>query len=74
MADAAPQVDDPALETQTGGAFGTKAVGWETFEFARNPYYNVIVIAVFAAYYSSTVVGESTMGQILAGSMIAAAG
>lgn len=72
-------VDDPGdravISGQiTGGAFSRKGIGWAIFEWARNPYYNVIVIYVFAAYFSTVLVGDGVKGQALIGITIGIAG
>ena len=36
-----------------GGPFGIKGLAWAIFEGARNPYYNLIVIYVFAPYFAT---------------------
>lgn len=58
----------------TGGVFGPKALGWAIFEFARNPYYNLIVIYVFSPYLAGAVAGGGGTGQITASVTIAIAG
>lgn len=58
----------------TGGVFGPKALGWAIFEFARNPYYNLIVIYVFSPYLAGAVAGGGVTGQIVASVTIAIAG
>lgn len=68
---AATTPDFPAVE---GGAFGKKALGWATFEFARNPYYNLVVIYVFAPYLANVVAGGGVTGQVVASINIAVAG
>lgn len=74
MAVAVPQTEDPAYAPATGGALGKKGIGWALFEFARNPYYNVIVISLYAPYFSNFVVGDETRGQAMVGWTIAIAG
>jgi len=74
MSGAVPQSDDAAYEPATGKAFGKKGIGWAIFEFARNPYYNVIVISLYAPYFSKFVVGDETAGQAMVGWTIAIAG
>lgn len=74
MSGAPVQTDDPAFEPATGTAFGKKGLGWAIFEFARNPYYNVIVISLYAPYFSKFVVGDETEGQAIVGTTIAIAG
>lgn len=74
--------DEPALaETAqnapseaTGGALGSKGIGWAIFEWARNPYYNVVVIYAFTPYFTASVIGDPDLGQTLIGVTIALAG
>lgn len=61
MAGAAPVATGSTQASATGGVWGLKSLGWALFEFARNPYYNLIVIYVFAPYYSNVVVAESLL-------------
>ncbi len=58
----------------TGGALGRKGLGWGLFEWARNPYYNVIVISIFTPYFASHIVGDGERGQTIVGATIAIAG
>lgn len=58
----------------TGGPFGKKALGWASFEWARNPYYNIIVIFIFTPYFANSVIQSGEMGQTLVGVTIAIAG
>ena len=58
----------------TGGAFGKKAIGWASFEWARNPYYNIIVIFIFTPYFANAVINSGELGQTLVGVAIAIAG
>ena len=58
----------------TGGALGLKGVAWAIFEWARNPYYNVIVIYVFAPYFANVVAGGGAEGQATVADTIKIAG
>ena len=58
----------------TGEAFGIKGLAWAVYEWARNPYYNVIVIYVFTPYFANQVVGGGPAGQSVVANTIAAAG
>lgn len=58
----------------TGGAFGKKGFGWASFEWARNPYYNVVVIYTFTPYFAGSVIQGGELGQTLVGVTIAIAG
>ena len=78
MADAILRSDDAdgqsGPEEVTGGAFGKKGIGWASFEWARNPYYNIIVIFIFTPYFATTVIPNGELGQTLVGATIAIAG
>ncbi len=63
MSGAPVQTDDVTYEAATGGALGKKGIGWAIFEFARNPYYNVIVIGLYAPFFARSVVGDPVQGQ-----------
>ena len=49
-------------------------LSWAMFEWARNPYYILIVIYIYAPYFSSVVVGDPVKGQALAGTLAGYAG
>ncbi|MEO0882137.1 MAG: MFS transporter [Pseudomonadota bacterium] len=66
--------EDGQAEPVTGGPLGKKGVGWAIFEFARNPYYNAVVIAAFATYFARDVVGDPVQGQALVARTILIAG
>ncbi len=68
------EAEKAGYEQATGTAFGKKGLGWAIFEFARNPYYNVIVISLYAPYFSKFVVGDETQGQAMVGWTITIAG
>jgi len=58
----------------TGGPFGIKGLAWAMFEGARNPYYNVIVIYIFAPYFADVIIGGGERGLTLSGLTITIAG
>ena len=70
----APTDGSSVAEPATGGAFDIKGIAWAIFEWARNPYYNVIVIYVFTPYFAQYVVGGGAAGQTVVANTIAAAG
>lgn len=74
MSGAIPSETDAEYEPATGGALGPKGLGWGIFEFARNPYYNVIVISIFAPFFAASVVGDGANGQSVVAITIAIAG
>ena len=67
-------VIDVTREAVTGGPFNKKGIGWAIFEWARNPYYNLIVIYIFAPYFATHVVADPVRGQALVGQVIFIAG
>ena len=44
-----------------------KGLAWAVFEGARNPYYNLIVIYVFAPYFAKELAGGGEHGLSLSG-------
>lgn len=71
---AAPVVITDGEGSASGKALGIKGLAWAIFEWARNPYYNVIVIYVFTPYFAREVVGGGPEGQTVVANTIAAAG
>ncbi|RZV35469.1 MAG: hypothetical protein EX262_02065 [Sphingomonadaceae bacterium] len=71
------QTADPSPETRpivtrpasgTGGALGRSGFAWAVFEWARNPYYILIVIYIFAPYFARDIIGADLLaGGTLAG-------
>lgn len=47
---------------------------WASFDWARAPYYYVVVLYVFSAYFAQTVVGSGAEGQTLFSTMVTLAG
>ncbi len=70
----APAEGTHPTQAGTGEALGIKGLAWAVFEWARNPYYNVIVIYVFTPYFANAVVGGGAAGQTVVANTIAAAG
>ncbi|MEO1553715.1 MAG: MFS transporter [Pseudomonadota bacterium] len=70
----APADAVPGSHTAHGKALGIKGIAWAIFEWARNPYYNVIVIYVFTPYFAKEVVGGGAAGQTVIANTIATAG
>ena len=63
-----------ARATVDGGPFGIKGLAWAIFEGARNPYYNLIVIYIFAPYFASVLAGGGADALSLSGLTITIAG
>ncbi|MEM7459340.1 MAG: MFS transporter [Pseudomonadota bacterium] len=72
--DATAESNAGQTEPVTGRAFGKKGFGWAVFEWARNPYYNIVVIYVFTPYFAASVIQSGELGQALVGATIAIAG
>ena len=47
----------------TGGAMSPPGLSWALFEFARNPYFMLIVTYVFPPYFAQYIVGDPVQGQ-----------
>lgn len=65
MTDAAP-VGDPgagSANSRVGGLMQPAGMSWALFEFARNPYFMLIVTYVFPPYFAQFVVGDPVLGQ-----------
>lgn len=56
-----PIVDAPAQGE--GGALGKTGFAWAVFEWARNPYYILIVIYIFAPYFARDIVGADLLAS-----------
>lgn len=48
---------------ERGGAWDKPAIGWAMFEFARNPYYILVIIYIFAPYLAKEVVGATALAD-----------
>ncbi len=47
----------------TGGAMGKTGFAWAVFEWARNPYYILIVIYIFAPYFARDIIGADILAS-----------
>ena len=67
--------DDPALAANPlsqqhirptsgeGGALGRTGFAWAVFEWARNPYYVLVVIYIFAPYFARDIIGADLLAS-----------
>ncbi|MFN2100466.1 MFS transporter [Altererythrobacter sp. MF3-039] len=46
-----------------GGALGKTGFAWAVFEWARNPYYILIVIYIFAPYFARDIIGADMLAS-----------
>lgn len=46
-----------------GGALGKSGFAWAVFEWARNPYYILIVIYIFAPYFAREIIGADILAS-----------
>jgi UMF1 family MFS transporter len=46
-----------------GGAFQKTGFAWAVFEWARNPYYILVVIYIFAPYFARDVIGADILAS-----------
>lgn len=49
-------------------------IWWASFDFARSPFYYVVIIYVFSTYFAESVVGDSARGQAIFSSTVTFAG
>jgi MFS transporter, UMF1 family len=62
----APQADVSGAGTansRVGGVMQPAGLSWAVFEFARNPYFMLIVTYVFPPYFAQYIVGDPVIGQ-----------
>jgi MFS transporter, UMF1 family len=60
--------------TRVGGPWAPAGFSWSLFEFARNPYYMLVVIYVFAPYFSKHVAGGGVEGAAKVADVITVSG
>lgn len=53
----------PRLSRGEGGALDRAGFAWAVFEWARNPYYILIVIYVFAPYFARDIIGADLLAS-----------
>lgn len=53
----------PESRPQPAHASTLGQVSWAMFEWARNPYYILIVIYIFGPYFTAEVIGDPVRGQ-----------
>ena len=46
-----------------GGALGRTGFAWAVFEWARNPYYVLVVIYIFAPYFARDIIGADLLAS-----------
>ncbi|MEZ6031381.1 MAG: MFS transporter [Hyphomonadaceae bacterium] len=65
MSDAgrAEQGGDGVADRRVGGLMQPAGLSWALFEFARNPYFMLIVTYVFPPYFAQFLVGDPVQGQ-----------
>lgn len=56
-------VPDGSTDKRVGGVFAPAGFSWALFEFARNPFYMIIVTYVFPPYFQTYVIGDAVRGQ-----------
>lgn len=52
-----------AKRQRVGGVMAPAGFSWALFEFARNPYYMLIITYVFPPYFAQLVIGDPVEGQ-----------
>ncbi|WP_421991741.1 MFS transporter [Qipengyuania sp.] len=59
-----PLANQPVRQTTgEGGALGRTGFAWAIFEWARNPYYILIVIYIFAPYFARDIIGADLLAS-----------
>lgn len=59
-----PQTKQPPRQTAgEGGALDKTGFAWAVFEWARNPYYILIVIYIFAPYFARDIIGADLLAS-----------
>lgn len=61
LPEARPITDRPAHGE--GGPLGKTGFAWAVFEWARNPYYILIVIYIFAPYFARDIIGADVLAS-----------
>jgi MFS transporter, UMF1 family len=54
---------DERANSRVGGVLAPAGFSWALFEFARNPYYMLIITYVFPPYFAQFVIGDPVEGQ-----------
>lgn len=52
------QLGVPGQSVGEGGVYGKTGFAWAWFEWARNPYYILVVIYIFAPYFAGLIAGD----------------
>src|SRR5690606_426702 len=60
---AQPAEADARTSSRVGGVLAPAGSSWALFEFARNPYFMLIVTYVFPPYFAQFVIGDPVEGQ-----------
>ena len=60
---AVTESEDTSKHYGTGGALDKTGFAWAIFEWARNPYYILIVIYIFAPYFAREVMGADILAS-----------
>lgn len=61
--EATTEPTDHSAHYGTGGALDKTGFAWAVFEWARNPYYILIVIYIFAPYFAREVIGADILAS-----------
>src|SRR5580704_13061013 len=60
--------------TGTAPASRIGQASWALYEWARNPYYILVIIYIFSPYFTNVVVGDPVRGQVVWGYIISVSG
>lgn len=56
-------VTEKSGKSRVGGVWAPAGFSWALFEFARNPYFMLIVTYIFPPYFAQFVIGDPVQGQ-----------
>lgn len=63
---------NPATESRRG--LPLSGIWWASFDWARSPFYYVVIIYVFTTYFAETVIGDSARGQAIVSTTVTIGG
>ncbi|KCZ89756.1 MFS transporter [Hyphomonas jannaschiana] len=62
------------LTTESRRGLPLSGVWWASFDWARSPFYYVVIIYVFTTYFAETVIGDSARGQAIVSTTVTIGG
>ncbi|MCH8490107.1 MAG: MFS transporter [Oceanicaulis sp.] len=59
---------------ESGRGLPLSGIWWASFDWARSPFYYVVVMYVFATYFAETVIGDGARGQAIVSATVSIGG